>query len=266
MTRFNLNMGGIYDYMQGRTGGSLGRRQGRETGAQLMALVEGETDPKLKAWLMQQIQLSEQGQGAFAGLGPDDAAQAVGSILESRRAESMNMERDKRFFQLLSTQYPGIIPPELAEQFGVDATTGTGAKADRLQTEIMSRLGQQQSGYEQSETRRAQEAAAGRGYAVSPGDEGQIRARAATMFGRQRGTELAGLQQRREGERERILGQIGGALRDTTYQAGGYGALRDLAANRSRGGTIGTWNLNRNKGGNRWGVGFRQSSMGREGY
>ena len=223
-----------YRQYTGRPTGMFGMRGARETNEALYALAEREQDPEIKDWLMRAIE-----GGAFEGMKPTEAYRAGLSVVEQRRAERMNLERDREAIQLLASEY-GIenLPPEMVEKYALDSETPAGTRHDMLRSEIESRIGRQRTGFEQQETGAAESSAARRGEGLTEGSRAAIRTRAAGVFGRQMGGELAGLRREREGRRERVLGRLTTQLGGTTFRAGGYQSLLG-AANRPAAGVIG---------------------------
>jgi hypothetical protein len=226
----------------------------------MYALAERERDPDIKAWLLKAIEA-----GAFEGMQPTEAYRAGLNVMEQRRAETMNLSRDREAIQLLASEY-GIenMPPEMVEKYALDSETPRGTRHDALRSEIESRIGRERTGFEQQEMVSAEQSAARRGETVTEGTRAGIRTRTAGVFGRRLGGEMADLRREREGRRERILGRLTTQLGGTTYQAGAYGNLL-AGATAPRGGVISSRRMRGRQGGF-FGARMSQSRRGREGY
>ncbi len=241
-----------FDRLVGRPTTTLGQRQADESATILRAMAERETDPQVRDALMQAIEV-----GTFSQQSPLEAAGVNLARAESQRAEDMNLERDKAALQLLGAEY-GVdnLPPELIEQFGLDTESPLGTRVDRMRTDILSRLGQQQTSTEQRETSIAEAEAARRGQQVSAQDLSAIRNRTATLAGRQRQAELGDLRRETSRNQQNALGGLVGTLTGTTSEGGNYGGvLGDIAANKPSF-TRGLTGRRTSGGGGNYGVGL----------
>lgn len=236
MPRFNtqrpfvsISPDSMFNRLVGRPTNELYQRQADETAEILRQMAERETDPTVKEALLQAIEL-----GTFSAISPLEAGGVSLSDAERRRVENLNLERDRSALQLLGAEF-GVenLPPELIEQFGLDTETPLGTRTDRLRSDILNRLGQQQGGFEQREMGIAEVEAARRGQQVTAQDASAIRNRAAGLFGRQRQVELGDLRREQEFGRQRALGGLVGTLTGTTFQGDQFGdVLGQVAENK----------------------------------
>ena len=212
------SMGEVYRMATGQPVGPIQNRQARETSTVLMALAENEQDPAVKQYLINAIRGN-----SFAGMTPAQAHMAALSIVEQKRAENMNLERDKTALSLLAGEIPDL-PADLVEKFGLTAGT-TGARADRLTSDVLSRVGRERAGYQTQEQRLAEEEAARRGVSLSSEDQARIRARSVGLYGRRQADEMGQLRRELETTRTGNIRQLNQNLQDVTYRPSDYSSL-----------------------------------------
>ena len=225
----NISPNSMYNRSVGLPTTPWAQRKADESAEILRAMAERESDPEVKAALEQAIE-----QGTYSSMSPLEAAQASLADAENRSVEDRNVERDSAALQLLGAEY-GMdnLSPDLIEQFGLDTDSPLGTRTDRARSDILNRLGQEQTGFEQRETGLAEQAAARRGSMLSEQDSSAIRNRGATLFGRQRQAELGDLRREETAGQRSALGGLVNTLTGTTFEGGNYGALLgEAAANR----------------------------------
>ena len=155
--------------------------------------------------------------GAFDSMDPQQAT--LWSLQHGSDTEAYDKTMGDRnaALEMLSREV-GDIPEDLAKKYlGEGASLkNLGGRIDTLREEIMRRNALQRSSYEQSQRNIAESRAAQLGRPMTTGDLSAIGNRGATLFGRQLGTDLAGLTANRESVRQNAIGQLSNIL------TGGY--------------------------------------------